>query len=123
MANPLKGEVELVVVDSETDAETIYIMRLSIDAIVHAETVLDKGINDMLPTLDRIGTLRALLWASLLEHHPEVLLLDAGELIVAAGADVVMGKIAEALKAAFPEQKAGTARPRTAAKSGTGKAS
>ena len=122
MANPLKGEVELVVGEGAED-ETTYVMRLSIDAIVHAENLLDKSINDMLPTLDRIGTLRALLWASLREHHEDVSLLDAGELIVAAGADVVMGKIAQALKAAFPEQKAGATRPRRAARNGTGKRS
>jgi hypothetical protein len=61
MANALRGEVDLQVGDKT------YTLRLSINAIAEVETLLDKGINEILATLDpataRIGTLRAILWA------------------------------------------------------------
>jgi hypothetical protein len=120
MANALRGEVDLQVGDKT------YTLRLSINAIAEVETLLDKGINEILATLDpataRIGTLRAILWGSLQEHHPEVTLLDAGELIGAVGAEKAGPIIGEAIKAAFPATD-GKPRPRRAGKGGAGKAS
>jgi hypothetical protein len=120
MANPLRGEVDLQV------GEKTYTLRLSINAIAEVETLLDKGINEILSTLDpqnaRIGTLRAILWASLQEHHPEITLLDAGDLIGDVGAENAGPIIGDAIKAAFPAPD-GKPRPPKAAKVGTGKAS
>jgi hypothetical protein len=117
MANALRGEVDLPVGDKT------YTLRLSINAIVEVETLLDKGINEILATLDpasaRIGTLRAILWASLQEHHPEVTLLDAGEMIGTVGAENAGPIIGDAIKAAFPASD-GKPRPRKAGKRGAG---
>jgi hypothetical protein len=98
--NPHKGEVAL------TAGDKAYTLRLSINAMVDVETLLDKGINEIITSLDpetvRISTLRALLWGALREHHPQVSIFDAGDLISEIGAAVAGEKIGEALKAAFP---------------------
>lgn len=117
MANPKIGYVDLPA------GETTYTLRLSVNALVEAETLLDKSINDIIATLDRVGTLRAIMWAALLEKHPNTTLLDAGEIIGAVGADAAGVAIGEALKAAFPDDLKGDARPPKAARAGTGKAS
>jgi hypothetical protein len=115
MANPLRGEVDLVV------GEKTYLLRLSINGVVEAETLLDKSVNEIIQSIDRMGTLRALLWAALREHHPSLSLFDAGDIIGIAGAENVGFKVGEAIKAAFPEAKGGDdSRPQTAAPSGTG---
>lgn len=116
MPNPAKGEVALRV------GETDYTLRLSINAICEAEALLDKTVNEIIASLDRVSTMRALLWAGLREHHKDVSLFDAGDIIGAAGADVVGAKIGEAIKAAFPQAEEG-ARPPKAARAGTGNAS
>lgn len=121
MANAQRGEVELVVGDKT------YKLRLGINAIVEVEDVLGGvGINEIIASLDpanvRIGTLRAILWGALREHHPEVTLLDAGDLIGEVGAAAIAPVVGEAIGAAFPRSE-GAKRPRKAAKAGTGKSS
>jgi hypothetical protein len=100
--------------------ETDYTLRLSVNAIAEAEGLLDKGVNEIIQSLDRVTTLRALLWAGLLEHHPKLTLFAAGELIGEAGADVIGEKLGEALKAAFPDEAKSSERPPKAAEDGTG---
>jgi hypothetical protein len=117
MVNPLRGEVEL-----QTEAKT-YVLRLSVNAVVEVEDLLGKSIGEVIASIERIGTLRALLWGALREFQPSVSIFDAGDLIGELGAEAVGAKIGEALKLAFPEPKAGDARPQTAATDGTGKAS
>jgi hypothetical protein len=116
MANPRKGEVALPVGGRD------FTLRLSVNALAEVEGLLDKGVNEIIQSLDRVTTLRALLWAGLRQHHPDVSLFDAGDLIGEAGADIVGEKIGEALKAAFPEPK-GNTNPPQAAEDGTGTSS
>lgn len=84
MANQHKGEVAF-----DADGKQ-YTLRYSIDAICCLETETGKGIVALLSEFqdsDKITlTLaRQMMWAGLREHHPEVTVKEAGELIVAAG--------------------------------------
>jgi hypothetical protein len=106
MANPHKGDVELKAGDG------VYVLRYSIDAICSIEDELDQGFPAIAVDLSnpgkvRLSTIRHVLLAGLREHHPDVTLKQAGELIVAAGGAVqVLGRIAEAFALAFPETEA-----------------
>lgn len=118
MPNPHKGDVELKAGDAT------YVLRYSIDAICSLESELDKGFPAIAaemgdPGKMRLSVVRQVLFAGLRENHPDITLKQAGELIVTAGgAIVVLGKIAEAFGAAFPEAEAsGTKSPRQRANS------
>jgi len=124
MANPNKGEVELKAGDK------VYVLRYSIDAICAIEEKLGKNFLRVVAEMQNPATMtvtmmREVLHAGLAEHHPEVTLKEAGELLVAAGGVVgAMKKVNAAFGAAFPEAEAsGTPRPRNRAarrKAGTG---
>ncbi len=122
MANPLKGEVELIAGDKP------YTLRFSIDAICSLEERLGKGFPAIAVELQKpekmtIVMVRHLLHASLTESHPDITLKQAGELIVTGGGMViVLGKVSEAIAAAFPSpaEASGTTRPRKRPKDRTG---
>lgn len=122
MANHLKGEVDLVA------GETTYTLRMSINEIAQLETLLDMGVMEISALLGetsnpRLGAWRAALWASLQCHHKGISLEDAGDIIAVAGFANVMGKVGEALTAAFPTATAEpekTPSPRKASRRGTG---
>lgn len=116
MANPLRGEVDLAFGDKT------YTLRLSVNALCEAEALLGQTVNEIIASLDRVTTLRALMWAGLVEHHPNVTIIEAGDLIGLMGADMAGSKIGEALQAAFPQPDT-NARPQKAARAGTGKVS
>lgn len=120
--NPVKGEVSFPV-DDKT-----YILQFTIDAICSLEAENGKGIIGLIselqdPSKVSLTLARQMLWAGLQEHHPEITVKEAGELIPAAGGMMsVMRMFEKAFKAAFPELKEGDARPRKAGglKNGTG---
>lgn len=99
MANALRGEVDI-----EVDKKTLT-LRLSINAMAEAETILGAGIADIIGELQqnpKVGTLRALLWAGLREHQPKTTLADAGEIIGALGVQRAAEVIGDSLSKAFP---------------------
>lgn len=100
--NQLRGEVELKAGDDT------YRLRLGINSIVEVETVLDRGISEVIQHMDRVGTLRALLWGAMLEYQPKTTLFEAGDLIGRIGAEAAAEKLAEALKLAFPQPEPNT---------------
>ncbi|MFA5897932.1 MAG: GTA-gp10 family protein [Hyphomicrobium sp.] len=114
--NPHKGEVALMA------GEKTYVLRLSINAIAEIEDLMGEGIEAIIRKTDRVGTLRAILWGALREHHSELSLFDAGDIIGEIGAPAAGEKIGEALKLAFPVPE-GDARPQIAAQGGTGRTS
>jgi hypothetical protein len=122
MPNPLKGEVALVA------GETTYTLRLSINEIVQLEDLLDKDVTEISALLmspnPRLGAWRSALWAALQYQHKGTTLEDAGEIIAVAGLPSVMGKVGEALQAAFPtSEPSDTSSPRKASRRGTGEPS
>ena len=123
MSNPLKGEVDLVV------GETTYTLHLDIEEIVQMEDLLDMRVleiaNEMRHTGNpRLGFWRVALWAAIRAHHPDTSLEDAGAIIKAVKLPTVIGKVSEAMTAAFPAAEPGPKpSPRKASRRGTGKPS
>jgi hypothetical protein len=123
MANKHRGEVAL-----EADGKTFKI-AFSINAMCELEDLLNRSIVEVMTELEgarenfarlRIKTVRAIVWASLRDHHPESTMEDAGDIVTAAGVPAVMAKIAEAIILAFPPQSAGSAEGKGKPKRGTG---
>ena len=127
MANPHKGELTF-----EADGTT-YTLHYTHDALVELEDQLDRGIISIVselerwtkdPELVRLSMVRAIFWAGLHDHHPEIDIKAAGELITKAGGlMVVLAMAGEGLGRAFgvPEMKG--SRPPKRAKNGIGKSS
>lgn len=122
MANPIKGEASLKVEGRE------YTLCFSIDAMCALEEKLDRTMQDIMSDLTdptRIGVrlTRALLWASLREHHSEITLKMAGDLIPAAGGvPAVVERISLAIQRAFPTPEASDPHPQKPDQDGTGPA-
>lgn len=96
MANPHRGEVAFKVADAE------YTLKFSTNAICELEERLDKGLNVIVANMERLTTVRALLWAGLRAKHPEVTIQQAGEMIDRSGMAAATEIIGKALTAAFP---------------------
>lgn len=128
MANPVRGQVEI-----EVEGET-FTLVFDVNALCALEGRLGQTADQIVARfaltvsgsrLD-LTLLRALLWASLIEHH-DMSEKDAGRLLSRAGMELVGAKVAEAIERAFPEAEELKARPRKAgaskAPAGTGKSS
>lgn len=105
MANPLRGEVDLVAGDKT------YVLRLGTNALVEIETVLggmDFGeiVTSLASGHNRATVLRAVLWGALRRNHPDLSLFDAGDLIDDYPAEI--GKaIGDVIKLAMPDAPKG----------------
>lgn len=117
--NPHRGEVALV------NGATTYTLRFSVNAIIEMEDELGEGVNAIAEQISdakrvRMKTIRALLWAGLRDHHPEVTQAQAGEILSDIGMAEAMEPIGRAFALAFPDQqedgpaRANGARPRKA---------
>lgn len=104
MANPHRGEVTFKVADAE------YTLVFSTNAICELEERLDKGLNAIVANMERLTTVRAMLWAGLRAKHPDITITKAGEMIDACGMLVATDVIGKALHAAFPPQDESTAK-------------
>lgn len=100
MANPARGEVAFTVADTE------YTLKYSTNAICELEERLDKGLNTIVANMERLTTVRALMWAGLRAKHPDVSIQQAGELIDKMGMAQATEIIGQALTTAFPPAKA-----------------
>jgi hypothetical protein len=87
MANVIKGEVAF-----EVEGRA-YKLVLDFNALCEVEDVLGKGEMD----LARPKAIRAIFWASLLRHHPDVTVQEAGDLIGALGLERAGEVVAEAM--------------------------
>lgn len=104
MANPHRGEVAFKAGDAE------YKLSFSINALCELEDALGEGVNAVAAQLSdpasvRIKTVRAVLWAGLLDNHSGLSLDDAGRIMSDAGVPATMQAIGRAFAAAFPEPK------------------
>lgn len=108
MANPQKGEVAL------NAGDKTYSIRFSTNALASIEDVLDMGVSEVIGAMQgsvKIGTLRAVLWGGLQSSHKGTSLLDAGDIIDAAGVAVASEAISKALQLAFPVPEGGAKNP------------
>jgi hypothetical protein len=103
MANPARGEVGFKAGDA------VYTLKFSTNAICELEDHLDKGLNTIVANMERLTTVRALLWAGMRAHHPDVTLKQAGEMIDRVGMAPATEAIGKALTAAFPPATEGEA--------------
>lgn len=103
MSNPHKGGVEF-----EAQGKT-YTLRYSIDAICHLEAATGMtfpviAVQMSKPGQQSVTLMRQLMHAGLIEHHPELDLKAAGELITrAGGVTALMKKVDAAVALAFPQ--------------------
>jgi len=122
MANPIKGEVDFPVGDKT------YRLRLSINEVIEVEDILGLGIIQIANMFNdvnalRASTVRAVLWGALREHHPEIDLLAAGDIMGEARLLPTIQHVAEALQAAFPKAEDKEDPSPKRGRAGTGKAS
>ena len=101
MANPFRGESTF-----EVDGRA-HRVRFSWNSAAIYEEAAGKPLSDALLDIAReklsARSLRAMIWAGLQEHHPDVTLSDAGRLIDAMGRVEAQRVMAVALRYYFPE--------------------
>lgn len=113
MANPHRGQVPLAA------GGVTYTLSMSINAMCVLEAHLKKPIGEILlemyavqanPARLSLTLSRAVLWASLQDHHGDIDLVSAGDLVGEVGLPKAFAAVTEAVKMAFPEQGAGKAK-------------
>lgn len=113
MANPERGEVALIVGDRT------YTLVIDVNAVCELEELLstpDQPVTSgqvfLLAAQRSVRHIRALVWASLRRHHPEMELSHTGQLIEdAGGVDEFLETLGKLRKVTQPE---GENRPRKA---------
>jgi len=100
MPNPLRGETTLTV------EEKTYRVRFSWNAAAEYEVPagrpLSVGVQEILDGKVSARSLRAMLWAGLQEHHPDVSLKDAGKMLGAIGVKKGLDVMLEAVQYFYP---------------------
>ena len=105
MANPHRGEVAFKAGDAN------YTLVYSTNAICELEDAIGKGLNAIVADMERLSTVRAILWAGLRSRHSDITMAGAGEIIDLCGVAAATEVIGRALNAAFQktEGKSGNA--------------
>lgn len=100
MANPHRGQVSLVAGDAT------YKLCFSANALCELEDLTGETVGAITEKLNGAGAsmtlIRALVWAALQDHHPEVDIKAAGNIITLAGMAACMEAIGKAFELAFP---------------------
>jgi hypothetical protein len=121
MPNPHKGEGEVKLADGRTLK-----LAFNANAWIEAEDALGgKPMPDIVAELQSgrasMKTQRALMWAGLRKHHPEISLEDAGELLIEAAEEMSKALAGGSPQAQEGGQADGEAGPRKRG-AGTGSA-
>ena len=98
MSNPLRGEATLAA------GGIAYTLVYDINALCMAQEAVDVDIDVLLEEVERgkrLSIIRALLWAGLARRH-SCSLLDAGDIMTAAGVKATAEAVRGGLVAAFP---------------------
>lgn len=104
--NKERGEVALFVPSTRGgELGQTYVLRMGTNALAKLEDVMGDHIHKLAPRLmsPRLGDMRAMLCAALGERHPEITLLEAGNIIDRAGYDAAGAALVEALNLGFPK--------------------
>ena len=109
MANEHRGEAELKLGDQ------IYLLRLTTNAMVAVEEKTGRSFVAMVeelcdPVQARMGTVRAALWGTLLEHHPDITLEMVGDMMDGPELSKCGEALGRCLDLAFPLTKAGASK-------------
>jgi hypothetical protein len=107
MANAARGEAAF-----EIEGKT-YTLSFSINALCELEDAMGEGVTAVTRRLSdesklRLRDVRTVFWAGLRDHHPEIDLAGAGNLMTALGQVEAIEIVGKALALAFP---AGDGRP------------
>lgn len=101
MANAVRGQVSLKAGD------TIYTLCLSANAMCSLEEHTGRDIGDIASSLNEKGVsmvlVRSLIWAALQDHHSDIDIKGAGNIITEAGMSACMEAIGLAFQRAFPD--------------------
>jgi hypothetical protein len=102
VANRFKGDV------SFDAGGKSYTMRFSANALCELEDATGMGINALLtiladPAKMRLKMVRAVLWAGLQDHHPDVTLHQAGEIITDLSLTKAMDLAGKSFELAFQD--------------------
>lgn len=120
-ANAVKGEASINVGARD------YTLAFNINAMCEVEYILNLSTDHILRALASsppLHVVRALLWGGLRQHHADVDLIGAGNLIEQMGGPgLALDGIGKALVSAFPEAKDEPANPQKGAAAGTGRRS
>lgn len=120
-ANAQKGEASIRV------GQRDYTLAFNINAMCEVEYILNLSTDQILRALASsppLNVVRALLWGGLRQHHADVDLIGAGNLIEEMGGPgLALDGIGKALVSAFPDAKDEPANPRKGAAAGTGRRS
>lgn len=76
---------------------------ISFNALCKAEEVTGQSFLVGEPAFSSMRVMRALVWSGLLHEDPTLTLDQVGDMIEAAGADVILSQIMAAYMAAMPE--------------------
>ena len=125
MANKFKGDV------SFDAGEKTYTMRFSANALCEIEDALGMGVNAVAtqlanPESMRLKMVRVVFWAGLRDHHPEITLHQAGEIITDVSLTKSMALVSQSFQLAFQDnskahpQKPGQKSPAAKGEAGTG---
>lgn len=87
MANANKSEVELTI------GETTYTLKFGRNAMASVESLFGGRPFPEIMADESFSVVRAMLWAALQRHHPEIDLLAAGDLMDALDDDGELGTI------------------------------
>lgn len=125
MSNSLRGQ------STFTSAGRSFTFCLSVNAICALEDHFEKGIaaiGAMMadPANLRFGTMRAVFWAGLRDHHAELTLEDAGRVMSEMGIPEATDLIGKSFALAFPEVAGPLAKgqdSKSPKRAGTGKGS
>ncbi|MBN7777780.1 hypothetical protein JYP49_14360 [Nitratireductor aquimarinus] len=108
MANVHRGGVTLKA------GENAYTLSFSINAMCELEDAFGKPVMEVIEDFQNVGTkgaapsiktVRTLIWAALIDHHPEMTVEDAGRISLSVDVNTLMEKVGTALQRAFPSQE------------------
>lgn len=84
MANPFKGEASVTLADGRTLR-----LRRDFNALAEAEAAVGVRMDEITRIIQSGGPVmkftRALFWGALQAHHPEIALVEAGEILMSDG--------------------------------------
>lgn len=119
MANRNKGEV-----DFEVDGKS-YKLVYTANSLCDLEDQLNISVVDIGSLLGsgiRMKTIRAFMWAGLLEHHPETTIKQAGNIVQALTVAKAIDLVGKSIQLSFTEPEDRPQKP-ASQKDGTGPAS
>jgi len=109
MANPHRGQVALAAGDAT------YTLCFSANALCELEDATGQAVTQITEKFNSGGAsmklVRALVWAGLQDHHPDIDLKGAGRIITDAGMAPTMEAVGRAFELAFPDVEEGGSRP------------